>query len=73
MTAPFFVAFPFWGCHAERSEASPSKRFCMRSLTCVRDDTIVILRGESPEESLEIIAGDSSHTFGMTFACHSEV
>ena len=38
MTAPFFVAFPFWGCHAERSEASPSKRFCMRSLTCVRDD-----------------------------------
>ena len=26
MTAPFFVAFPFWGCHAERSEASPSKR-----------------------------------------------
>ena len=25
------------------SEASPPKRFCMRSLTCVRDDIVVIL------------------------------
>ena len=58
---------PATACHAERSKASPPKRFCMRSLTFVRDDVeiprrpiglarndiIVILNGTAwSEESL---------------------
>ena len=33
----------------------------------------VILRGKTPKNLPSIIAGDSSCSFGMTFACHAEV